>query len=233
MADGKGQSYDAEFRHSTFLSYLWSREKRVLRELFEQENRSRDSDVTYLDFACGTGRIISELEGLASRAVGLDISPAMLVEARSRVKSAELLLGNAFEDPSLLTDTFDVATSFRFFPNADPALRARAADFLHERVKPGGLLIVNNHQNAGSMLCTMARMVGKKWPWTEAYNHEIVDLLTGAGFELEGRHGLGMLPGTARRAYFPIWLHAAADGVGRGLGGSGLAQDVIMWFRRA
>ena len=231
MGEGKGHAYDAEFDGSAFLGYLWARERALLTRLIQQEGARLGKGLDYLDFACGTGRIISALEDSVSRAVGLDISPTMMEQARDRVTSAELILGNVFEDPELLTDTFDVVTSFRFFPNADPALRVRAAEFLRERVRPGGLFIMNNHQNARSVLCTAARAAGKKWPWTEADNREVVRLISDSGFRLEGKYGLGMLPGTARRAYAPLWMHALVDGTARGVGASEWAQNVIMWFR--
>lgn len=232
MGEGKGRAYDHEFRASPFLDYLWGREKELLRTLIRREKEDLSRPLRYLDFACGTGRILSVIEETGVDSVGLDISPSMMDEARTKVSRSRLVLGNFLEDPEVLGETFDVATAFRFFPNADDELRDAAAAFLAERVAPGGLLIVNNHQNWASLLCAGARVVGKSWPWRPTKNAEITDRLHGVGFVREGLRGFGLLPGTARRPYFPIGFHATVDGVGRLLGLGRIAQDCVMWFRR-
>ncbi len=232
-APGKGLAYDQEFNESRFLRYLWARERRLLRKLVQKEVVGRAPEPTsYLDFACGTGRILVALEDLPSVAVGVDISDEMLSQARSRVNRSSLVLGDVLSNPQLVPDRYDIATSFRFFPNADPPLRRLAAEFLGRTIRPGGLLIVNNHQNAASLLCGLARVTGKRWPWTEAYNREIIDLLLAVGFRLEGSRGFGQLPGTARRSYLPIPAHRFADSLAYRLGLTNRAQNVVMWFRR-
>ena len=41
----------------------------------------------------------------------------------------------------------DLATAFRFFPNADPALRAAGVEAMSAVVRPGGFVLLNNHRN--------------------------------------------------------------------------------------
>src|SRR4051812_30191294 len=52
---------------------------KVVRTAFEER------EFRYLDFACGTGRILSQLAPLAAEAVGVDVSEAMLRRAADRV----------------------------------------------------------------------------------------------------------------------------------------------------
>lgn len=231
-APGKGASYDDDFRSSAFLSYLWHREREILRALLGEEVRSKGSGLRYLDFACGTGRILAALEDLAPESIGLDISHEMLSQARKKVNSSILVQGDFLKSSEVVEGTFDFATAFRFFPNADPALRRDAARFLADKVGEGGLLVVNNHQNSSSLLSLLGRVVGREWPWEPMRNHVLVELLEQAGFRLVGCRSLGLLPGTARRAYAPEWVHATADLAGRLPAIRWLGQDVMLWFRR-
>ncbi len=141
-APGKGFAYDADFRRSTFLSYLWRQERALLTTLLGAEKRRHrpSSAFSYLDFACGTARILSALEAHVDRAVGLDISEEMLRVARNKVSRAELVRGDCRTDRALLREGFHFSTAFRFFPNADPALKQAAARFLARQVVTGGLL---------------------------------------------------------------------------------------------
>jgi len=233
MEHGKGRSYDAEFRESPFLEYLWRREQQLLRKLLRREGLTRGRGLRYLDFACGTGRILSALEVEVEESVGLDISSAMMEEARTKVSRSDLVLGNFMDEPGILSGAFDVATAFRFFPNADGPLRHAAAAYLHEHLRPGGLLIVNNHQNAASLLCRLAPIMGKSWPWKPVRNRDLTEVMIGVGFDYEGSRGFGLLPGTARRAYAPIAAHSAVDQICHPVRLDGWAQDVVMWFRRS
>lgn len=231
---GKGDAYDRDYQTSIFLTYLWEKERKLLVDLIcrERLRHGADEPFGYLDFACGTARVLSALEGYASRAVGLDVSSEMLRAAQHKVSSAELVLGDFVEDPDIVRGKFHFVTAFRFFPNADPGLREKAAAYLSERTARGGLLVVNNHQNSTSLLCVLGRLVGKRWPWTPMRTRHLIDLLTGVGFELVGRRSYGVLPGTARRPYLPTWIHALVDEACNNLGLRNFGQDVILWFRR-
>lgn len=235
LAEGKGTAYDEEFGRSQFLSYLWKHERGLLLALAGQEKQrlaSIGAEFRYLDFACGTGRVLAAIEHLADRAVGVDISPAMLSEARGKVARSELVLGDVLASPGLLQGKFDLITAFRFFPNAEPELRERVAAFLASRADAHALVVVNNHQNSASSLRVLARLTGKQWPWRFVSNREIIEVMKRAGFGLCDQRGFGLLPGTARRAFFPLWLHSAVDYAGGKLRLDGFTQDTVMWFRR-
>lgn len=231
IAAGKGAAYDADFEASRFLTYLWDQERTLVLELLRNEDVP-DGGAAFLDFACGTGRVLGSMERHCRRAVGVDVSREMLRIAQGKVRSAELVLADVRDEEVDVGGPFNVATAFRFFPNADPALRRRAAQFLSTHLVRGGLLIVNNHQNASSALCRLGALIGKKWAWSPYPNAHLVALLEENGFVLEGSRSFGVLPGTARRLYAPRWCHAMADGLAHQLGFNQMGQDVVLWFRR-
>ncbi len=89
-----------------------------------------------LEVGCGTGLVLSRIASFARRAVGVDLSPGMLDQARAR--GLEVAEGSAttlpFED-----DSFDVACSFKVLPHVreiDVALSEMA-----RVVRPGGHII--------------------------------------------------------------------------------------------
>ena len=92
--------------------------------------------VDVLEVGCGTGLVLRRIAPIARRAVGIDLSPAMLERARKRgldvrEASADEL---PFEDAS-----FDVALSFKTLPHV-PDL-SRALSEMARVVRPGGVLI--------------------------------------------------------------------------------------------
>ncbi|WP_163078392.1 methyltransferase domain-containing protein, partial [Acinetobacter baumannii] len=84
-----------------------------------------------LDFACGTGRILQLHGEVFDDVVGTDISAEMLAVARLRCPEAQIV-----EADLTTTGVSDrvagrqVCTAFRFFLNAEPALRADGVEVL-------------------------------------------------------------------------------------------------------
>jgi SAM-dependent methyltransferase len=62
-----------------------ARDPRMVRRLLD---RARVHDAVILDAPCGAGRLLAGLAGRARRLVGLDVSAAMLAEARSAAAAA-------------------------------------------------------------------------------------------------------------------------------------------------
>ncbi|MCB9591506.1 MAG: methyltransferase domain-containing protein [Sandaracinaceae bacterium] len=95
-------------------------------------------DRRVLEIGCGTGLLLSRIAELADEAVGVDLSPGMLEQARAR--GLEVVEGSAtalpFEDAS-----FDLAFSFKVLAHVEPieaALREAA-----RVVRPGGHVVVD------------------------------------------------------------------------------------------
>ena len=95
---------------------------------------------------------------------------------------------------------------FRLLLNVDDAVRDRALAFAAKALPDAdaGLLVVENHGNAGSLRHLRARRHGGD-RWFAELSHEQVDrLLARHGFEIVERRGFSMLtPGAARPTRWP------------------------------
>ena len=154
-----GASYDnVVYGEGQYDANVWEIERVQLARIVQQYFPNSISN--YLDFACGTGRILSEVAPHATQAMGLDISEEMVKKAREKVQRVEYLLGDITEDPSLLDGRgpFTGITMFRFLLNAEPALRTSVLDAILPHLAMEGVFICNNHGNQ-----TSAR------PWSYSY----------------------------------------------------------------
>lgn len=96
-----------------------------------------------LDFGCGTGRSTRFLRQLGFDAVGVDISPAMLAEARARDPGGRYeLIGDGVLD-ALDGAAFDlVLAAFTFDNIPTSAAKLRALGALRARLAPDGRLVI-------------------------------------------------------------------------------------------
>ena len=94
----------------------------------------------------------------------------------------------------------DLVTAFRFFPNADAALREDAVTAIDAALRPGGHLVLNNHRNfwSSSYVARRARS-GSEAPGST--NAEIVRPFLARGYTIEARRSLGVVPQADDRAY--------------------------------
>jgi SAM-dependent methyltransferase len=191
----KGKDYHDKFSQQPYLSMIWRLESETLTEWVK--DLPRPSDVRYLDFACGTGRVIGTVEPLVGRAVGVDISASMLDVARQHLQHAELVCSDITRSHDLDGRGFDLITSFRFFPNAEPALRDEAMKALVRLLAPGGRMIVNNHRRRGNLRWVLRSVLN-------LFRSRKKDLHTMSDTEMEdlaARHGLVV----TRVRFFGIW----------------------------
>lgn len=141
----------------------------------------------YLDFACGTGRIVQRVEAHAGDACGVDVSDSMLNMARGKCRTArfvcaDLTRGDAEPGP------FDLVTAFRFFGNAQDELREAALAAINLRLRPGGYLILNNHRNPSSLLARRMAAVAEEMDLSHA---KLGSLLRRHGFEIARQCAIG------------------------------------------
>lgn len=87
-----------------------------------------------LDFGCGVGRLTRALATITGDAVGVDISPGMLAEAR-RFQSPSIAFQDALPDRQ-----FDWITSIIVFQHIPPARGYGLLRDLVQRLRPGGAL---------------------------------------------------------------------------------------------
>lgn len=182
-AQSWAQDYDAKlFAPGSFDAVMWEREQRLLDRILDQHVARRGS---YLDFACGTGRVLSYVEPHFWASVGLDISDTMLAVARERVPNAKLVQADATRNPQALRDRrFDFVTAFRFFLNAQPALRDDAMAFLASTLRDrSSRLLFNVHGNRYS---TRALLAAKAMITREQF----ASMSVRESIELAARHGL-------------------------------------------
>ena len=153
----KGSQYDSNLAESPFDAYMSGWERKHLPALLKRF--FPNGPVRYLDFACGTGRITQQVAPLAAESMGVDISPTMLDEARRKCPQTEFRQADLTkEDPDL--GEFDLATSFRFFGNAQDELREDALRAISKRLTRGGHLIINSHRNPRALYSVLGRLTG-------------------------------------------------------------------------
>jgi SAM-dependent methyltransferase len=205
-ADGSGEAYDeGQYAPGSYWDVVWQIEKRILGEVVGALRQSKGR-ISYLDFACGTGRVLSHLEGSCDESSGIDISEAMLAQARKRVKQSTLVCRDITEEVEQTDERYDLITAFRFLLNAEPALRERGLRALASRLRDrDSRLVVNCHGSLASYKALLApwralrsRVTGQPresllWPFTARR------LLRGAGLEVVETFGTGILPGAVLR----------------------------------
>jgi len=148
MDPTKVASYDRDLSDTRTAKGLeWMLERRLIDGLLGDHPHAQRA----VDFACGTGRILGFLAERFPEVIGVDVSAAMIEVARERCPAARLVVGDVTVNPGLLTESADVVTAFRFLLNAEPPLRAAALDWMRDRLRPEGLLIVNFHLNPRSL----------------------------------------------------------------------------------
>ncbi len=186
----KGADYDSRFRNIRHRALMWELERKVLDDMV---STYLPGAVHHLDFACGTGRILQHLAGRVQAAVGIDVSEKMLDVARSHAPHAELIQQDITQVDALGDRQFNLITAFRFFPNAEPALRESAMRSMVRHLAPGGVLIFNNHRKNNSAAHLLVRLL-KPPRKARMRPEEIRALILSAGLEIVDIRHLGFLP---------------------------------------
>lgn len=221
---GKGSRYDALYAPGRALALYWDHfERPYLEAQFRREKEARP-DGRYLDFACGTGRILNVGARYFDDATGIDVSEVMLDLARAKVPAARIVRADVLTEP-VEVGTFDVITLFRFLLRAGD-LRDEVLRWLRSVIREDGTLIVNNHRNAHSIRGVVYRIKHLFHP--DAFRNELLTdrqveaLLRHCGFEVVEKFGFGSVPSFRGNLLVPPRLLLAVE---RRLTGSGrLAQ---------
>lgn len=177
----RGGTYDDTLAKSPFDAYMADTERayllRVIPTLF------KGARPRYLDFACGTGRIVQTVAPMCSEAVGVDVSPSMLAEARSKCPSVRFVEAD-LTSSNIDLGLFDLVTSFRFFGNAQQGLRVAVLRALHRLLKPGAYLIINSHRNPQSLASMINAAGGGSNEGIDLSYFKLKRLLHECGFEI-------------------------------------------------
>jgi SAM-dependent methyltransferase len=181
---------------------IWRIEAELLDGVAGEMRRAHEH-IDYLDFACGTGRILSFVEARVDEATGIDVSPAMLSRATQKVRRATLLCRDITGDGAEIEGKYDLISCFRFLKNAEPELRRAAVRQLARRLKgPTSVLVVNSH--GGNPFSYRALLV--PWHWLRARltgrkfgdylsNREVHAIMRDAGLVVERVIGYSFISG--------------------------------------
>jgi SAM-dependent methyltransferase len=195
-----------EYASGSYSRLLWELEQAALGPLV-REFRQTHPHISYLDFASGTGRLAAFLEERVDVATAIEISESMAAVARQRLKRTRVLCKDITPAENLAEGEYDLITAFRFFLNAEPALRVAAMRALAARLKDeSSWLVFNNHGNLWSSKIIAwpthrLRNAGKDWqPQGNYMRHaEVTLLLDAVGLRLVRMVGLGVLGGSICR----------------------------------
>ena len=189
--------YDRRYSEKNHETMLWSLEQSLLLQELTRL-RARKPRIEYLDFACGTGRLLSFLESRVEKAVGIEIAENMLSVARGKVESAQLICKDITVESGPPEARYDLITAFRFLLNAEPSLRLAALKALARRLRDrGSRLIVNNHNNLPSyrIIAWPLHRLRQSVTGTPKPNYlsrrQIKSIFEMAGLELIATHGYG------------------------------------------
>jgi len=220
----KGPEYHSGFLENPRRALLWRLEQNLLRRIVRRFLGDRPFD--HLDFACGTGRILTLLERYSRSSTGVDVSSSMLAVARTQVQRAELVQGDLTTSDLLAGRRFDLITAFRFFPNAEPELRRDAIRALASRLAPDGILVFNNHRNLSSLPFRLVRLLrGRN---ERGMSHEEAQaLVAGAGLRILARYHAGVVPEYETRTLRPRALVTVLETAASHLPLADLAEDVL------
>ena len=188
--------YVTRYSGVTLSSYLFDLEKKILSDIVKNEiNATAKGGVKYLDYACGTGRVLNFIierfsdSEIKLDAVGMDISEEMLATITG---SPARLVKIDISTESASENGFDLITCFRFFLNAENDLRNSVLRQLHIMLKEDGCLVINNHGSCSSFL-GLLRFFKKNTHCMD--DLKFLQMLSANGFEVKTVYGLGLLPG--------------------------------------
>jgi predicted TPR repeat methyltransferase len=199
----QARDYDSVvYADGSYDSRVWELEQRILREILERYYPHGIRSA--LDFACGTGRVTKFLAPRVQEVLGIDVSEEMLRQARRTSHAQAFIQGDITVQTAMLAghSPFDCITCFRFFLNAEPALRTAALQAIRPLLDHNGLLICNNHANSTSSLqCALwARKVLGMAPRNSLSYREMKRLLELNGFEIVEARAVAFI----HRAFVPM-----------------------------
>ncbi len=222
----KGACYQARFSQNPRRRLIWAIEQRILDTILD--SFLSDCTVDYLDFACGTARILAHLEKRVTSSTGVDRSPEMLKIAKTRAVCSQLFQADITRETALDNAQFDLISAFRFFPNAEPQLRQEVMQELVGHLRSDGLLVFNNHRSTTFARNRLARLVTRGVKGNQGMSpQEVRELVEQAGLKIVAIYHTGIVPETESQLFHPRWLMEVAERIGSHLPLAWLAQNVI------
>jgi len=199
MAPEKGTTYSKSFDDLPYRKMIWKWEQEKLSEIVDKY-LGENTEVRYLDFACGTGRILGYLEDRVYEAIGVDLSESMINIARNKTKRSKLYIGDLTREHIFTPGTFNLITAFRFFLNAQWKLKDEVMRQLANLLSssPHGYLVFNVHLNAGSSQEMLKRAYTKICGRPVKYNSlsisDVRRLTSAANLQIVAMYHFGIVP---------------------------------------
>lgn len=183
--------YDKRYNKENIYTYIWENfEKDILTSILKKNKGP------YLDFACGSGRVLRETQDLFPESYGLDISKEMLDLGRYKIHS-KLIQGDVTRE-YIKVPKLEVITAFRFFLNAHNSLRHETMFHLSKYLQPGGKIILNVHGNIPSIyLLPVAWRKIKNQNIRSLSKKKVAEFAASGNMKIVGHYGCG---------FFPIYL---------------------------
>ncbi len=191
----KTKRYERDvYRAGSYDDGIWQEEKKIL-DCELGLLKKQIPVLRYLDFGCGTGRIIGYLEHKVDKSTGVDIAREMLAIAKEKLRCSRLIEADITTDDVLRGQKFDIITAFRIFLNAEPPLRDAILKALAQKLSQDGIFIFNIHGNTWSFRLPMVwwyRLRGRH------LNHlsykQIKKMAARHGLRIERLYGFGFVP---------------------------------------
>jgi SAM-dependent methyltransferase len=152
----RGKTYDEYLENEPLSAYMTRIESSLLQRIVPSLFATPP---TYLDFACGTARITSVVAPMASTSYGVDISESMLEKAKIKCPNTEFIHRDITKEDFNIAPV-EMITSFRFFGNAQDALRSEVLPKLNKLLQKDGYLLINNHRNPWCLHYALRRLTG-------------------------------------------------------------------------
>lgn len=202
-AKERAADYDeVQYASGSYSDVLWEVEKGQLQDVLATLRGTHDR-IDYLDFAAGTGRIISFMEDQVDSATGIEISSAMVERAQAKLSRGQMICADITAPDAAVEGRYDLITAFRFILNAEPALRLAGMKALAARLKDErSVLVFNNHGNIWSLKLLAlpfhklrSRSNGWKLEGNVMSDTEVRELAAAAGLRIVRQYGCGVLSG--------------------------------------
>jgi SAM-dependent methyltransferase len=192
------------YADETYDSCMWEIEKKYL---LKEIGSIKKGKIKYLDFACGTGRVISFVEPLIAESTGVDVSNNMLDIAKNKTIKSRLINCDLTTKDVIKGEEYDLITVFRFFLNAQDELRRKVMPLLSEKLSNNGLLIFNIHGNTSSyhlLPVILWRLGIKKTELKHLSYFETLDIIRKSNLKLIKLYGVGFIPSSFYRWFKPL-----------------------------
>ncbi len=201
LSQEKGIRYHDAFLNDPYRRMVWQLEQGIIDNILS--TFLRGAEIYHLDFACGTGRILSYLKNRTKKTVGVDLSPSMLEVARKNNREVEIIEADLTRNDVLMQRKFNLITAFRFFPNAEDSLRQEAMRILASHLDDNGYLVFNNHKNTGSTRNRLARLFGHD-DFKGMSIAEVKSLIENSGLTIVKMYHLCTFPASDRYMLLPV-----------------------------